>query len=69
MDDELRKIHDIINDVWRFMKKYYPAKDADEYWSAMTDEANDIWLKHDKHVFCQKMIITCMKYLQGRNDG
>lgn len=69
MEDELHKIYDIINDLWRFMKQYYPAKDTDEYWTEATQAANDIWNKHNRDILCQKLLNTCLKYLQDGQDG
>ena len=67
-ENELHQIHDIITDIWLFLKKYYPKNcphfNSDEYWSDAMQDANNIWLKHDRNILCQKMITVCIKYLQ-----
>ena len=61
---ELHEVHDMINDVWQFIKTHAAVTDKDEYWDELLTSADDIWFKHDKHPLCRGLLTECVKHLE-----
>ena len=55
-DRIIKNYYTVFTDCWSFFKKYSEPVDGDEYWKAMSDEANDLYKKHGKIVFSEKLI-------------
>lgn len=65
-NEELKQLHSIINDLWQYIKKYADVKDTDEYWEQMFLEANEIGRRHGDHELCVQLLITSMKWMEGK---
>ena len=68
MDEkELRTLNAIVNDIWKFLKKYGSnITDTDEYWDDLLAAADVIWEKYEKHPLCRTLLTDCAKYIESQ---
>lgn len=70
MDEkELKETHEIINDVWQFIKCFAHVVDTDAYWDSMIATADEIWFKHNKSELCRNLTLVCMQHLEKKVHG
>lgn len=70
MDEkELKETHEIINDVWQFIKCFAHVVDTDAYWDSMIATSDEIWFKHNKSELCKNLLYVCMKYFNDKAQG
>ena len=62
-DKMLKNYYTIYTDCWMFFKKYSDPKDSDEYWKAMTEEANEMHIRHGEVDFSEKILGLVMDEL------
>ena len=57
----------IFGDIYNYMKAYYPAKEDDEYWKRLLDEANDIYKKYqdtEQGEFVKSLVLAVLEELE-----
>lgn len=53
----LRNYYTIFTDCWNLLKKYSDPRDNEEYWKALYVDVNELYNKHGRVMFSQKLII------------
>ncbi len=56
--DELMEIHDSINDLWKFVKTFWPVKGDNEYWDALMEEADRLQKAHGREYMDELLLLT-----------
>ena len=64
-DRIIKNYYTVFTDCWSFFKKYSEPVDGDEYWKAMSDEANELYIKHAKVPFSEKILSLIMGELEN----
>lgn len=55
----------IINDVWKFMKKYHDPVDDESFWEALVKEGEALGNKYGNY-FAKGMIMVCVDDIERR---
>lgn len=55
-DEELKQIHGMFTDLWRFFKKYCEVKPDDSYWQQLAEESKTINAKYSSPL-CQRLLL------------
>ena len=70
-DEELVKIHDCLNDTWRFMKSYgqvvYGQTGSNEFWERLTAEAEKMSGGHNME-FMDELLLLCIYDIEQRHN-
>ena len=61
----LKNYHVMITDAWQLLKKYSDPVDGDEFWRAMTSEANELHIRHGEVDFSEKILGLVMDELNN----
>ena len=64
-DKELIKVHDMINDLWKFEKKYYCPQSMEEYWKDMNEDLEKLRCRHNSELMNQ-LLIVCLDDIERR---
>ena len=64
-EKHLKNYYQIFIDCWQLFKKYSNPVDNDEFWKSMTEEANDLYTKHGKVNFSERMISAVMQEVEN----
>ena len=68
-EKHLKNYYQIFIDCWALFKKYSNPVEGKGYWDAMTGEANEIYIKHGRAPFSEKMLGLVMDELEGIYKG
>ena len=52
----LKNYYMVITDAWQLLKKYSDPVVGDEFWRAMTSEANEMHIRHGEVDFSEKIL-------------
>ena len=59
----LKNYYVMITDAWQLLKKYSAPVDNDEFWKSMTEEANEMHIRHGEVDFSEKILGLVMDEL------
>ena len=59
----LKNYYVMITDAWQLLKKYSDPVDNDEFWKSMTEEANEMNIRHGEVDFSEKILGLVMDEL------
>ena len=59
----LKNYYVMITDAWQLLKKYSDPVDNDEFWKSMTEEANEMHIRHGEVDFSEKILCLVMDEL------
>ena len=61
----LKNYYVMITDAWQLLKKYSDPVDNDEFWKSMTEEANEMHIRHGEVDFSERMISVVMQEIEN----
>ena len=61
----LKNYHVMITDAWQLLKKYSVPVDGDEFWKSLAEESNELYIKHGKVNFSERMISVVMQEIEN----
>ena len=64
--EEIKMMHNFINDYWQYIKTTLHGDFSDAYWEKVVGQAGDIAKKHDNHKLVKELLLTYMDYLEDR---
>jgi hypothetical protein len=67
----LVEIHNFINDLWAYLKKYAHTPDTDpDFWHNVIHDADVIWKKYGQDDMVGKMIVDAAAWIEAthRNE-
>ena len=69
MRKELTDMHEFVNDLWKFIKKYpdVPSKAKDSWWMELTDDACEISERYKEYPVTAKMLCAWLDHLEGKD--
>ena len=56
-NEALREYFDTYTECWKLFKKYSDPVDSDDFWRALTADADVIYKKHGKSEFCKRLLL------------
>lgn len=62
--DLLKNYYTIFRDCWNLFKKYSDPRDNEEYWKALSVDVNELYNKHGKVMFSQKLISLVIEEME-----
>ena len=69
----LKNYYAVITDCWGLLKKFSDPIDNPEFWTALTEEANELYTRHGKVNFSDRMISVVMQEIENiykeQSDG
>lgn len=63
--DLLKNYYTVITDCWKLFKKFADPVEGDEYWNSFLEESNDLFIKHGKAAFSEKMIAIVVEEIEN----
>ena len=54
-EEQLRKLHEVFNDCWKFTKKWCNPQSEDE-WRQLLQDAEELYQKDKNSIFRQRLI-------------
>ena len=63
--DELKRIHDCINDAWKFVKTYGQPDGSDDFWERLTQEVENLVELHNEE-FMDELLLLCVYDIEQR---
>lgn len=68
--DDLKMLHNFVNDFWQFMKAYHDGHDQpDEYWQEVVTVVSKICKKYDNHPAVVNTILAYADWLEHEGSG
>ena len=67
-ENNLRNYYTVFIDCWNLFKKYSEPVTGDEYWKAFLDEANELYKKHGKVPFSEKLLNSVIEEIESFLD-
>ena len=62
---DLQNAHEMINDLWRFLKTFYCFKEDDAYWESLIEVANKLSKKYGS-TFMDSLLLCCVDDIERR---
>ena len=70
---KLHCYYTVITDCWKLFKKFSDPIENPEFWKALTEEANELYTRHGKVNFSDRMISVVMQEIENiykeQSDG
>ena len=61
----LKNYYTVITDCWGLLKKFSDPVEGDEFWRSLAEESNELYLKHGKANFSDRMISVVMQEIEN----
>lgn len=61
----LKNYYRIILDCWGLFKKFSDPVENDEFWRSLAKESNELYIKHGKVSFSERMISVVMQEIEN----
>ena len=61
----LKNYYTVITDCWALLKKFSDPVENDEFWRSLAEESNDLYTKHGKVNFSERMISAVMQEVEN----
>ena len=62
---QLKNYYTVITDCWTLFKKFSEPVEGDEFWRSLAEESNELYLKHGKANFSDRMISVVMQEIEN----
>ena len=63
-DEELRRIHNLFTDCWRYFKKYVDVSGEDIYWENVVSESGELSKKYNNDKFAIALLLAVIDELE-----
>lgn len=65
-NEELKRIYNLLSDIWRFYKKYADVSTEDSYWQSVVDECGTILKKYGNGKFVNDLLLAVIDELERK---
>lgn len=61
----LKNYYTVITDCWGLFKKFSEPVEGDEFWNSLIQESEELYIKHGKVNFSERMISVVMQEVEN----